>query len=100
MDWYRLLPRYWIQNKPTDYEWDKVLNKILDNAKNVELNYLAATIDGVTVWNSNYPYAYGSTYGTNMPKTGLPKVATRKRLRKFLNEYRAEHIYNIIKDRP
>jgi hypothetical protein len=33
IDWYRLLPSYWIQNYPTSKEWDTALNKLIEMQK-------------------------------------------------------------------
>lgn len=105
MDWQRLLlPRYWLQNESTDYAWDETLNHILDQAKNVEVEDRVVTIDGVSIWVSNYPYSYGDThsrlFSKKMPKTGLPKVATRKRLRRFVQYHAAKQLKDLIKNRP
>jgi hypothetical protein len=91
MDWGRLIPGYWVQNYPTDLEWDKALNTLMDEAKEVHLKSSYRTeIDGVVIWTHNYPYAYGHCYGRFV--TGLPKVKTRKRLRQFIFEARSKAI--------
>lgn len=83
MDWYRLLPRYWMQNEPTDYEWDEALNKALDLHVVEVLSKYEVQIGPFKVWIENWPYAYGSrrlAHGFGIKS--LPKVATRKRLKK------------------
>ena len=81
IDWYRLLPWYWFQSYPTSWEWDALLNEILDKRTNVTVSNYTTTIDGVEIWTANYPYAYGSPRNT---KKFLPSVKTRKRLKKFV----------------
>ena len=84
MDWYRLLPLYWMQNTATCKAWDAILNDALDQGPVKYRGGHTANIDGLTVWVSNWPYAYGSPYqGGPEP---LPKVATRKRLKKAIHK--------------
>lgn len=84
MDWYRLLPRYWMQKKPTDYEWDEALNKALDLHVVEVLSKYEVQIGPFKVWIENWPYAYGKRYANG--SSGLPKVATRKRLRAAIED--------------
>lgn len=82
-DWRRLLPRYWLQNKATDRYWDALLNRLLDQMP-VELqgSHLV-TLGEATVWNANWPYAYGATWRCGLPYDEcLPTVRTRFRLRR------------------
>lgn len=77
-DWGRLDPRFWLQNEPTNWEWDTILNDLLDHHE-PKLGYLTVTLGNVEVWVSNWPYAYGSPHS---PEANvLPSTATRKRLR-------------------
>lgn len=85
IDWYRLIPKYWLQNYPTSWEWDALLNDILDTAEVVIPGYHTTTIDGVEIWTENWPYAYGAPYITRLGMSHfLPSVKTRIRLKKFL----------------
>lgn len=79
MDWQRLWPKYWLQNAPTNYEWDSILNDLLDKHTPEKRN-LTVFIGGIEVWVGNWPYAYGSPYHRGV-KDVLPTVETRKRLR-------------------
>lgn len=94
-EWKRLLPKYWYQNSPTDWDWDATLNDILDRAKRIEVNTFTTTIDGVTIWTSNWPYAYGAFYhhGSN---EGLPSIKTRHRLRDTLESARKKSLQETI----
>lgn len=84
MDWYRLLPTYWLQHTDTCEAWDAILNNALDHGP-VEYNGgHTAVVSGLKVWVSNWPYAFGSPYRRG-PEP-LPKVATRKRLKKAIHE--------------
>ena len=93
-DWYRLLPWYWIQNDRTDREWDAVLNDLLDRYTLSESLY-CAHLGPVTVWASNWPYAYGTAYHP-VELHGLPMVRTRKRLRAAVRNAKLSPIRNAI----
>lgn len=84
-DWYRLLPYYWLQNYPTDWKWDKILNELLDEHGVKGLDIYTAKVGHLIVWVSNYPHAYGSLYSPNKVNI-LPSVKTRKRLKSMLGE--------------
>lgn len=94
IDWYRLLPGYWYQHSPTDWEWDKILNESLDELKSIKIRPYTATLDGVEVWTSNWPYAYGTWYSYG-DLSGMPSVKTRKRLRTVINKAKK----NIVADK-
>jgi hypothetical protein len=78
MDLYRLLPLYWFQNYRTNMEWDRTLNELLDRGPITEVGDHTVKVAGVTVWASNWPYAYGSPYNPYVKV--LPRVSTRNRL--------------------
>ena len=78
MDLYRLLPPYWLQNYPTNMEWDRTLNELLDRGPITELDSHTVKVAGVTIWVSNWPYSYGNPYNPEVKVA--PRVATRKRL--------------------
>jgi hypothetical protein len=82
IDWMRLWPMYWLQNERTDWEWDAILNDLLDKHEPMGES-LTVKVGKVEVWVGNWPYAYGSPYGMNV-KDVLPSVRTRKRLRDSL----------------
>lgn len=84
IDWQRLWPAYWVQIQPTDWEWDEILNQLLDLHEPVMPYAGSQTVflGDVEVWAANWAYAYGECY---RPKhKGLPSVATRKRLREAI----------------
>jgi hypothetical protein len=86
IDWYRLLPSYWIQSYPTSKEWDTALNKLMDTYPLVVVDEYTVMFGGTELWVGNYPYSYGNWYSKrNLPKV-LPSVKTRKRLRKLFLE--------------
>ncbi len=95
IDWYRLLPQYQYQQSPTDWEWDALLNDILNNAKQVKLSTHTAEIDGVTIWTSNWPYAYGAFYHHGNSE-GLPSIKTRHRLRALVEAGRKKQLQETI----
>lgn len=73
-----LLPRpnFWLSNYPVCREWDRVLNRLIDNFEVKVINEYYADIGGVEVWIRNYPYGYGAPEDLKC----LPLRATRKRL--------------------
>jgi hypothetical protein len=81
MDWYRLLPRYWFQDAPTSLEWDAALNEAIEAGDLEVVDDYEAKVGPYSVWLGNYPYGYGNMY---KGPGDLPKVATRKRLKKAL----------------
>lgn len=97
IDWWRLSPKFWFQNEPTCKEWDAILNEQIDKYEVEVLDKYTAKIGNLEVWISNYPYAFGSC---NRPKYDkLPKVSTRRRLLKIVNENKKselEEIYSAI----
>lgn len=94
-EWKRLLPKYWYQQGPTDWEWDAILNDILDNAKQVKLCTYSAEIDGVPIWTSNWPYAYGYFYHRGSTE-GVPSIKTRHRLRDLIEAGRKKQFRETI----
>lgn len=93
-DWRRLVaPRFWLQNYPTDWEWDATLNRLLDT-HDPKPGYMTVSLGGVDVWVSNWPYSYGYPYTPRMD--GLPSVATRKRLRAAIRRREREAFYSAI----
>lgn len=81
IDFWRFVPGYMIQNESRDDCWDKILNEALDRFP-VEANGgFYCQVGPYEVWVGNWPYAYGTCRGS-----GLPTVATRKRLRRLICE--------------
>lgn len=85
-DWGRLDPRFWLQNSKTNNEWDAILNDLMDEHTPI-IETGGARFGNILVWTNNWPYAYGtpSPVGSNYPDY-MPRVATRKRLRRIMNE--------------
>ena len=93
MDWQRFIPGFWMQNCPTSLEWDEALNTALDANKITKISQHTVCVNGMLVWTSNWPYAYGSPHSPEV--SILPKVSTRKRLMKaVLNAAIAEAVAN------
>lgn len=80
IDWYRLLPQYWVQSDPTCKLWDAKLNKLLDEHE-LLIDGCRGKLGNMEVWLENYPYGYGSFHPPS--GTNLPTVKTRLRLRKI-----------------
>lgn len=84
-DWQRLLIGPWIQSARTDWCWDELLNKALDEHGAERNSSHTAKVGPLTVWVLNWPYAYGSPHGLH-ERDCLPSVATRRRLRAMLHK--------------
>ena len=98
IDWLRFLPMYWIQNNPTNFDWDDKLNDLLDkNTVLISRTGYSANIGGVEVWIKNYPYAYGSPYG-RWEMDVLPSISTRKRLRKAVKKAKEKKLEKLISE--
>ena len=94
MDFYRFLPRFWFQNKPTFRPWDYALNKALDKQGITEVGAHTCRVGPFEVWISNYPYAFG--YNRNDALEQLPLCRTRIRLRKAIMRYqRGKYMENV-----
>lgn len=93
-DWGRINPRFWFQNNPTSDEWDAILNRAMDTYK-AELGGYETTLKlgPLTVWTANWPYAYGSCWSPSFD--GLPRVATRKRLRALAESVRPDPLGKV-----
>ena len=93
-DFYKLLPKYWYQNNPTDWEYDRVLNELLDTKPTItELTEYTITFNNaIKIWIGNFPNAYGGLYINNSEALigNLPSVSTRLRLQKICNVKKLE----------
>ncbi|UIS25295.1 hypothetical protein [Erythrobacter phage vB_EliS-L02] len=89
-DFWRLWPAYWLQNCPTDWEWDATLNSYLDRHEpKLDSTGHTTRIGPVEVWVRNWPYAFGSPYSP-VHHNVLPSVSTRKRLRRVVRDAQAK----------
>ena len=76
-------PRFWQQNEPTSWQWDKVLNELLDDHKVIVTGRNTCEIGDYTIWISNYPYSFGYVYNREdvlQMSVVLPAPLTRVRL--------------------
>ena len=104
-DFRRLIPKFWIQNYPTNDEWDKVLNELLDKADRgevtVKLGFMTIFFNDKEVWAANWPYRFGHPYPAYYAEQYiLPRVKTRIRLKKLIDSLQIvanqERIKNVI----
>jgi hypothetical protein len=59
----RLFKCFWLESKPADEEWDKLLNLLIDKAEVTKIDDYTITFDNTyVVWTSNHPYASGNLY--------------------------------------
>lgn len=75
---YLFRPQFWVSNYPVNDTWDRILNELIDHHSTVEIQgEYTLSLDGVVVWISNYPYAFGYNY----KRPGqLPRRRTREKL--------------------
>lgn len=88
IDWYRLIPRYWFQSYPTCWEWDEVLNRLLDKHPVQIQNHMVAEVGEIRVSIYDYPKSFG--YLFSLGSCHLPSVKTRKRLHKIVEKQRVD----------
>ncbi len=72
-------PRWWVMNNIYNEKWDRELNYLLDNYKLKDIDNYTAALNGVEIWISNYPYAYGTVHTNG--HYGRPSRSTIYRLR-------------------
>ncbi len=87
MDWYRLIPGFWSQQKKTFKAWDVALNRALDEGV-THVGPHEAKVGPFTVWISNWPYSFG--YNRDDALEQLPFVKTRMRLRRAVEQWQAD----------
>lgn len=86
MDFNRLLPVYWLQNASTDLRVDAIINAMLDKYGIEKVTHnVYAKVGPITIWVSNWPYAYGTIENPRKVK-GLPTVKTRKRIKRLVDQ--------------
>lgn len=88
MDWLRLWPRFWIQNKKTFLPWDRALNRALDTHLITQVGAHTCQVGPFEVWISNYPYAFGYNRADALEQ--LPRCRTRMRLRRAIMKYQTD----------
>lgn len=94
IDFGRFLPNFWLQNYPTNDHWDRILNDLLDMHDLKRVGSCTVKIGPIVVWIANYPYAFGSP---RVPmQLCLPRVRTRRRLKKLVNRMLAKEVEDKI----
>ncbi len=81
IDFWRFVPGYMSQNRPRDNCWDALLNEALDRFEPKFDGGYYCYVGPFDVLVSNWPYAYGTC-----ENSGMPTVATRKRLRRAIQQ--------------
>ena len=71
-------PSFWVQNYPTDYEYDYYLNKLMDEKGVPWSGGAKVSYENFDLWVCNWPYAYGTT----MDGEVLPAPLTRVRVKR------------------
>jgi hypothetical protein len=88
MDLQRLIPGYWTQTRRTFRPWDLALAEALSVYGVSDVSEHDCKVGRYTVWISNYPYAFGYNRGDALEL--LPTVATRRRLRRAIEQWHDE----------
>lgn len=96
IDVLRLLPRFWIQTRPTFIPWDRALNAALDKFGVTAAGAHEATVGPFTVWISNYPYAFG--YNRNDGIEQIPTCWTRMKLRRAIQAFQTQQYMREFPD--
>ena len=92
-------PSFWHANGKISREWSAALELILDEVIAGKLCITQRTEhwlnigDGVPIWISNYPYAYGSVAGNSY----LPTRRVRKKLHAVVAAYDAQQSLKNMK---
>lgn len=97
--WALVHPKFWISNRPSCPDVDRVINKMIDHDVFVAVGrHTAITSDKHEVWVSNYPYAFGDIRTGGYGSTCLlPYRRTRARLKKHLDAKFG--VYNEIEEK-
>lgn len=77
-------PRYWNMLYPYSAEWDRKLNKLLDNHDFKDIGAFRAMLGDSEIWISNHPYAAFTPYRDSDKLELRPSRLTIKRARKKL----------------
>ena len=94
IDFLRFLPPFWYQQRKTCMAWDRALNRALDMGITAVGRY-DAQVGPFEVWTSNYPYAFG--YNCTDALEVIPRVWTRLRLRRAIQEFNACRYEEMLK---
>lgn len=84
--WLRsLTPPYWIRNHSTNKALDKWILAALKSPRFRKISERRVVLNGVELWVSNYPYAYG--YMPDFEGFGMPSRRTTIKLKKAVEEH-------------
>ena len=93
--WVIVCPKYWIRNYKTDYELNRGMKRELESPVFSNLEDYSIDLNGITLWISNYPYAFGAIMGadggffneilTNTAR--LPSRSTQLKLKIAIQNY-------------
>lgn len=88
---YLFKPSFWTMLYGYNKIWDKDVNQLIDENKDVVVYYNLLTdscthceIDGTYIWIENYPYGYGTG---RFESWGRPSRRTIERLHKYLKPH-------------
>ena len=91
----------WFEKKPKEPKpesphlyWDRVLNKLMDKPKKVELGKCTIKIDGITIWIANFPYKFG--FDSNDGAEFQPEPETKHRLIHFVMKHRYKGVMDNV----
>ncbi len=98
MEYYLVILVFWVGmmywlfwHRPVCKEWDKMLNKLIDEHSVIEISDHVVVFDnGVSVWIENKYDGYGNPYDPQIDV--YPKMRTKKKLNKLVLE---KQIYGL-----
>lgn len=81
-------PAYWVSNNSISKPWDRRLRTLIkEGAEVTNADDFTVDLGGITIWVSNYPYAYGNKRHVS---SFLPTRRTRYLLRDYIEEKLSE----------
>jgi len=93
-------PAIWFLNYPVSKKWDKLLNEVLDSP-NLHIKQegpYTVSINGLKVWVSNYPYAYGTPYLIHASPRRTTILKLKKMMDKLEKSRKDQSLNDFIQD--
>ena len=95
--WLRVLftPGLWLRNDPTSKEISAfIVSSLAQGFRPVPVNEHIMTLRGVPIWRANWPYTYGSLYGTG-ENTGIEDRLPSRRVALLLRDAEREAVGTV-----
>lgn len=80
-------PSYWCMLYPYSKEWDRKLNKLLDEERFKEISFCTAVLGTQKIWIANHPYASFTPYGIyDRIEVRSSRLTIKRARKKLLND--------------